>query len=298
MSYLQAAFFLNKLAYAQTNVDETQPVVVGGTTSDSAPADPTPYTPPPLPGGHGHPLYRRLALAKETLDNEWRNWVAARGEGNPYGFMGYIAQHSPEARARAARNALIVPQAATPKLAAASEHQLRREEGNGKFRPSKPGDEKPSSEEVSMVAKKEAAQFYGLKHAGFFDAISHAIHGTPHIPSAAPLMNVRPHAPLLEYSGKAFNNASTKVLNAPGKAAPAHLNISEELHPWAKVVQDSVHQPGSIVENAYAKLRDMNVPIEYPHSMNHLFEQLEGLGVPGHHLTTYKMGALYNLATQ
>lgn len=297
MSYLQAAFFLNKIAYAQTNVDETQPVVVGGTTSDSAPAEPTPYTPPPLPGGHGHPLYRRLALAKETLDNEWRNWVVARGEGNPYGFMGYIAQHSPEARARAARNAIVAPAVLPQKVGSFAQQQayqtLRRQKEDGKFRPSKPGDEKPSSEEISMAAKKEASAFYGLKEAGFFDAMSHAIHGTPHVPVHVPLANVRPHAPLMEYSGKAFNNASTKVLNAPGRAAPAHLGISEETHPWAQAVLDAVKQPGSIVDNSYSKLRAMNVPIEYPHSMNHLFEQLEGLGVPGHHLTALVKSSQY-----
>lgn len=285
MSYLQAAFFLNKIAYAQTNVDETQPVVVGGTTSDSAPADPTPYTPPPLPGGHSHPLYQRLALAKETLDNEWRNWVAARGEGNPYGFMGYIAQHSPEARARAARNALIVPQAAAPKLGAASEHQLRREDGNGKFRPSKPGDEKPSSEEISMAAKKEASQFYGLKEAGFFGDLARGFsHHTP-TPTMMPLNTVRPHAPLVSHKGPDMFNASTKIMNGAGRPLPAHLNTDTVVHPWAQAVLDATSEHGSIVDNSYNKLKAMGAPIEYPQSMGHLFQQLENLGVPGDHLT-------------
>lgn len=295
MNPLQAAFFLNKTAYAEADVVPHDTQVAGGETSRTMPDAPA-YTPPPLPGGPLHPLYQRLALAKDHLDNEWRNWVASRGPDNPYGFMGYIAQHSPEARARAAKKALLMQQP-PQKMAAVSEHALRREDGNGKFRKHKPGDERPASEEIAMTAKVAASDFYGVKEAGIFDSISHALHGTPHVPMQMPLKNVRPHAPLLEHSGSAMNNASTKIMNAPGKPSPSHLAVHDDIHPWAKVVQDVAKEPGSIVDNAYNKLRGMGVQLEYPDSMNHLFQQLEGLGVPGNHLTApidasqYKVGA-------
>mgnify|MGYP000750552444 CR=1 FL=1 len=295
MNPLQAAFFLNKTAYAEADVVPHDTQVAGGETSRTMPDAPA-YTPPPLPGGPLHPLYQRLALAKDHLDNEWRNWVASRGPDNPYGFMGYIAQHSPEARARAAKKALLMQQP-PQKMAAMSEHALRREDGNGKFRKHKPGDERPASEEIAMTAKVAASDFYGVKEAGIFDSLSHALHGTPHIPMQMPLKNVRPHAPLLEHSGSAMNNASTKIMNAPGKPSPSHLAVHDDIHPWAKVVQDVAKEPGSIVDNAYNKLRGMGVQLEYPDSMNHLFQQLEGLGVPGNHLTApidasqYKVGA-------
>lgn len=299
MDFLKAAFSLNKTAYAETNVAQTAPEVVGGQTSSTA-SDTPAYVPPPVPGGHMHPLYQRLQLAKDTLDGEWRNWVAARGADNPYGFMGYIAQHSPEARARAAKRAIMGQPQMAPKLGAATEQGLHREDG-GKFRKHRAGDERPSTEEISMRAEKAAQLFYvipheSVKHAGIFDSISHAIHGTPHIPAKMPLQNVRPHAPLVEYSGKAMNNASTKIMSGPGRSAPAHLAVTEDVHPWAKIVHESAKQPGSIVDNSYNKLREMGVNLQYPESMNHLFKQLEDLGVPGQHLTApidptqYKFG--------
>ena len=166
MNPLQAAFFLNKTAYAEADVVPHDTQVAGGETSRTMPDAPA-YTPPPLPGGPLHPLYQRLALAKDHLDNEWRNWVASRGPDNPYGFMGYIAQHSPEARARAAKKALLMQQP-PQKMAAMSEHALRREDGNGKFRKHKPGDERPASEEIAHIQVCTAAACVGRQGLGDF----------------------------------------------------------------------------------------------------------------------------------
>lgn len=188
MTPLQAAFFLNKTAYAEADLVPQADHESG----EAAQVAPSPaYTPPPLPGGHLHPLYQRLALAKDHLDSEWRNWVAERGENNPYGFMGYIAQHSPEARARAARRALVAPPMPSPKMAAASEHALRREGVNGKFRKHVAGDERPSTEEIAMSAKAAAEEFYGTKIAlGLKDMLrmqhyaSAPVAHVPHVPPA------------------------------------------------------------------------------------------------------------------